>query len=139
MNRGTAFVVEDDPELLQLMKIRLESQGVRVFSTSNGEEAYNLIHEKVPDVVILDVFLPDMDGLTILKRLKAPIDIESGKPNPTKDIPVVMVTGKAPMIENMTRVEGAADFFVKPIDIERLITRVCQLLELAHHGRERKS
>ncbi len=139
MNRGTVFVVEDDTELLQLMKMRLESQGHRVLSTTNGEEAYNLIHDKLPDVVILDIFLPDMDGLTILKRMKAAIDIETGRPNRTKDIPVVMVTGKAPMIENMTRVEGAADFFVKPIDIEKLINRVCQLLELAHHDRERKS
>jgi DNA-binding response OmpR family regulator len=139
MNRGTVFLVEDDTELLQLMKIRLESQGHRICSTSNGEDAYKLIHDELPDVVILDVFLPDMDGLTILKRLKAPIDIETGQPNKTKDIPVIMVTGKAPMIENMTRVEGAADFFVKPFDVEKLISRICQLLELAHHGRGRKS
>ena len=140
MNRGaTIFLVEDDQELLQLMKIRLESLGHHVFSTQNGEEAYGLIHDKLPDLVILDVFLPDMDGLTILKRLKAPIDIETGKSNKTKDIPVIMVTGKAPMIENMTRVEGAADFFVKPFDAEKVVNRVTQLLELAQHGRSRKS
>ena len=139
MNRGTLLIVEDDVELLQLMKIRLESQGYRVLISPNGEEAYDLIHSKLPDVVVLDIFLPDMDGLTILKRLKAPIDIETGKPNRTKDIPVIVITGKAPMIENMTRVEGAADFFVKPIDTEKLINRVCQLLEFAHHDRERKS
>jgi CheY-like chemotaxis protein len=136
MNRGTLLIVEDDVELLQLMKIRLESQGYRVLLSPNGGEAYDLIHSKLPDVVVLDIFLPDMDGLTILKRLKAPIDIETGKPNRTKDIPVIVITGKAPMIENMTRVEGAADFFVKPIDTEKLINRVCQLLELAHHDRE---
>ena len=138
MNRGTLLIVEDDVELSQLMKLRIESQGYRVLSASNGEEAYNLIHDKLPDVVILDVFLPDMDGLTVLKRLKAPIDIETGGPNLTKDIPVIVITGKAPMIENMTRVEGAADFFVKPIDVDKLINRVCQLLELAHHDRGQK-
>ena len=139
MSRGTVFIVEDDSELLQLMKIRIESMGHRVFSTSNGEDAYKLIQDKLPDLIILDVFLPDMDGLTILKRLKAPIDIETGEANKTKDIPVIMVTGKAPMIENMTRVEGASDFFVKPFDVEKLVNRVFQLLELAHHGRSRKS
>jgi CheY-like chemotaxis protein len=139
MNHGTVLIVEDDVELLQLMKIRFESLGLRVLSTSNGDEAYTLTQKQLPDAVILDVFLPDTDGLTILKRLKAPIDIETGQPNRTKDIPIVVVTGKAPMIENMTRIEGAIDFFVKPIDIEKLANRVCQILELTQHERERKS
>ena len=138
MSQGTIVIIEDDAELLQLMKIRLHELGHRIISTSNGDEAYDLVHQKLPDLVILDVFLPDMDGLTILKRLKTPIDIETGRANPTKDIPVIMVTGKAPMIENMTRVEGAADFFVKPIDIERFVARIRQLMEVAHHDRQRK-
>ena len=137
-NQTTVFIVEDDEEFAQLMRMRLEGLGYRVFATTNGDEAYDLIRDKLPDLVILDIFLPDMDGLTILKRLKSAIDIESGKTSLTKDIPVIIITGKAPMIENMTRIEGASDFFVKPVHVERLISRVSQLVELSKHDREAK-
>ncbi len=135
MSQCTVFIVDDDIELTQLLKIRIEASGHRVLSTSNGDEAYNLIRDSNPDIVILDVFLPDTDGLTILKRLKAPIEIETGQPSATKDIPVIVVTGKAPMIENMIRVEGAVDFFVKPFDSQKLIKRIFDLLEIVQHGK----
>ncbi|MBI4368403.1 MAG: response regulator [Candidatus Omnitrophica bacterium] len=138
MSKGTVFVVEDDLELLQLTKLRLETLGCRVLSTSSGEKAVELIQAAVPDLIILDVFLPDVDGLTILKRLKSPIDIETGKPSTTKDIPIIVVTGKAPMIENMTRIEGAADFFVKPVNAEKLTQCVSRLLALTEHDTEQK-
>ena len=129
-NQGTVFVVEDDKEFTALLQLRLELAGHRVLSSTNGEDAYDLIQANHPDVVILDVFLPDMDGLTILKRLKSPIDIATGKPSSTKDIPVLMLTGRAPMIENMARMEGASDFFLKPIEINKLINRVHELVEI---------
>ncbi len=138
MNQGTVFIVEDDEEFIQLLRMRIEAAGHRVFATGNGDEAVSLIQARLPDLVILDVFLPDTDGLTILKRLKSPIDIETGKPSRTKDIPVVVLTGKAPMIENMTRIEGAADFFVKPIDMEKFMKCINQLMEIAQHDKERK-
>ncbi|MBI1977342.1 MAG: response regulator [Candidatus Omnitrophica bacterium] len=136
---ATVFIVEDDIEFSQLLKLRIEASGHRVLMTTEGDQAFNLIQEKLPDLVILDVFLPDTDGLTILKRLKAPIDIETGKPSSTKDIPIIVITGKAPMIENMTRIEGAVDFFVKPVDVEKLVKRICQLVELTEHDRKSKS
>ncbi len=139
MSKGTVFIVEDDSELVELLKIRIESAGYRVLSTSEGDKAIDLVQKEIPDVVILDIFLPDTDGLTILKRLKSPIDIETGEPSKTKDIPVIVLTGQAPMIENMTRVEGAVDFFVKPLDIDKLINRLRSLLEAVHHERETKS
>ena len=139
MSQATVFIVEDDVELAQLMKIRIEAAGHRVLITNGGDEAIDLISAKLPDLVILDVFLPDTDGLTILKRLKAPLNIDTGRPSVTKDIPIIVITGKAPMIENMTRIEGAADFFVKPVDADKLMNRVSQLLELTQHDRKAKS
>lgn len=133
MSKATVFIVDDDFELVQLLKMRIESAGYKVLFTHNGDEAIQSIQTARPDLILLDVFLPDTDGLTILKRLKAPIDIETGKPSPTKDIPVIVMTGKAPMIENITRVEGAADFFLKPVDSHKLIGRVFELLETIHH------
>ncbi len=139
MSKGTVFIVDDDSELVELLKIRIESSGYRVLFTSEGDKAVDLIQKEIPDVVILDIFLPGTDGLTILKRLKSPIDIETGEPSKTKDIPVIVLTGQAPMIENMTRVEGAVDFFIKPLDMDKLINRLFNLLEAVHHERETKS
>lgn len=135
---GTVFVVEDEKEFASLLKLRLEMAGFRVLTSYNGEQAYELIHESRPDVVILDIFLPDMDGLTILKRLRSPIDIETGGPSLTKDIPIVILTGRAPMIENMARVEGVSDFFVKPVEMNKLVDRVTQLVEIRRHHEEPK-
>ena len=139
MNRETILIVEDDEELTELLKIRIEAAGYRVVTSNGNDEPYEVIKQAQPGLVILDVFLPDMDGLTILKRLKSPIDVETGKPALTKDIPVIVITGKAPMIENMTRLEGAADFFVKPVAVERLVRRVHELLETSKHDRKTKS
>ena len=139
MNRPTILIVEDDQEFTHLLKIRLEAKGYRILTTANGDDACELVQTKHPDLVVLDIFLPDMDGLTILKRLKAPVDIETGKPSLTKDIPIIAITGKAPMVENITRVEGASDFFTKPIDMDELAHRINELVEFAHHGRESKT
>lgn len=134
MSQDMVLIAEDDEELIQVMRIRLEAAGHEVVTVSNGEQALSLIQSKLPTLVILDVFLPEMDGLTILKRLKSPFDIASGEPSKTKDIPVIVITGKAPMIENMTRLEGAADFFVKPFDVAKLAERASQLIKLKHVG-----
>jgi DNA-binding response OmpR family regulator len=131
---GTVLLVEDDAEFANILKLRIESAGHKVVVSNNGEEALQLTHTRIPDLIILDVFLPDMDGLTVLKRVKAPVDIETGRTSRVKDIPVIVITGKAPTVENITRVEGAADFFVKPVHIDKLIARVGQLLEPAKHG-----
>jgi len=132
MNQDMVLIAEDDEELVQILKIRLEAAGYEVLTVSDGDQALAMIQGKLPSLVILDVFLPEMDGLTILKRLKSPFDIATGEPSRTKDISVIVITGKAPMIENMTRLEGASDFFVKPFDVAKLVERVSQLIKLRH-------
>jgi two-component system, OmpR family, response regulator len=135
MKQATVLIVEDDDELKELIKIRIEACGHKALIATKGDDALTLAQEIRPHAVILDIFLPDMDGLTVLKRMKAPLDIETGKPSQIKDIPIVVITGKAPMIENMTRVEGAADFFVKPINLEQLAGRINQLVEQSENGK----
>ena len=134
MSRSKIMIVEDDQELADLLKIRIEALGYDPLVAKRGDEALTLAHRERPKITILDIFLPDMDGLTILKRMKAPIDIDTGKSSVTKDIPVIVITGKAPMIENMTRVEGAVDFFVKPIDMGKLEARINQLMKQVKNG-----
>ncbi|OGW81777.1 MAG: hypothetical protein A3G33_05705 [Omnitrophica bacterium RIFCSPLOWO2_12_FULL_44_17] len=129
MKEKTILVIDDDEEFVHLMELRLNSMGFKVIKAESGDDALMMVSEKLPDLVILDIFLSDMDGLTILKRMKAPIDIETGEPSATKDIPVIVITGKAPMVENMTRIEGAVDFFIKPIDTEKFVKCVTQILK----------
>lgn len=137
MSQSTILIVEDDEELLQILKIRIEALGHQTLSTNNGEDALKLAQEKLPDLVILDIFLPDMDGLTLLRRMRAPVDVKTGQPSKTREIPIVVITGKAPMIENMTRIEGASDFFIKPVDLEKLSDRIKQLLAQRRHESRR--
>ena len=126
--KKTVFIIEDDHELVDLLKIRLESLGHKALSCDNGEEALNSVEKIKPDLIILDIFLADMDGLTVLKRSKAEVDIVTGEPSEIKDIPVIVITGKAPMVESMTRLEGAVDFFVKPFDTSKLLERIYEVL-----------
>jgi CheY-like chemotaxis protein len=123
------FVVEDDEEFGDLLRMRFEALGYCVYISRKGDKALTLVTEYKPDLIVLDIFLPDIDGLTILKQLKAPFDIETGEPSPTKDIPVIVITGRAPMVENITRVAGAVDFFVKPIDMKKFMQRITKVLE----------
>jgi DNA-binding response OmpR family regulator len=139
MSQATILIVEDDDELKDLLRIRIESCGYKTELVTKGDLALAKIEELRPHVVVLDIFLPDMDGLTVLKRMKAPIDIETGNASVIKNIPVIVITGKAPMIENMTRVEGAADFFMKPINMDRLTERIEQLVEQVNHDGTTKS
>ena len=135
----TVFIVEDDEEFSDLIKMRLEAAGFRVLNSKGGDKIIELITDAKPDLVVLDVFLPDMDGLTILKRLKAPFDIETGKSSVTREIPVIVITGKAPMIENLTRVSGASDFFIKPISVEKLVNRIRELLKNGGQDKQDKA
>ena len=135
----TIFLVEDDEEFCDLVKMRFESLGYRVLMTGDGDKALTMITEIKPDLVILDIFLPDVDGLTILKRLKAPFDIASGEPSMTQDIPVIVITGKAPMVENLTRIVGASDFFVKPINVDQLVQRTREILAPARENEKQRS
>lgn len=130
------LIVEDDQELASLMKVRFESMGFEVYWSSRGSEALDLLKEKSPDAVVLDVFLPDMDGITILRQAKATIDIETGEPLAQSNTPVIVITGGAFTVEHMSRMEGAADFFVKPLDINRLANRISELLGIGVKGKD---
>ena len=135
----TIFLIEDDEEFRDLVKMRFEAAGHRVLMSKGGDETLDSIAESKPDLIVLDIFLPDVDGLTILKRLKADLDIASGKPSVTKNIPVIVVTGKAPMVESLTRIVGASDFFVKPVHVDQLIKRAQQLLAPARENEKQRS
>jgi PAS domain S-box-containing protein len=104
------LVIDDDPTVHDLIKRFLGRQGFRVISASSGEEGLKLAREQRPDVIVLDVQMPSMDGWTVLQALKADAEL--------KDIPVVVLT----MMDqkNIGYSLGAADYLMKPVDRERM-------------------
>lgn len=114
------LIVDDDIDLSQTLKVRLETTPDCVVSTAqNGEEALRFIQRSVPDLIVMDVLMPKMDGLTTLKAINKLSE---------KKVPVIIITGKAIMTKDAFELEGACDFFVKPVDGIQLAKRVKEIL-----------
>ena len=115
------FVVEDEKDLIELLTYNLEKDGYRVLSEMDGEAALKKIPDKMPDLVLLDLMLPKVDGLTVCKTLKA---------NPkTNHIPVVMLTAKGEESDKIVGLElGADDYVTKPFSVKELLARVRAVL-----------
>ncbi len=116
------LLVEDEPDLNQTVAFNLDSEGYSVESAFNGKDALKLIEEKTPDLILLDLMLPDMSGLEICRILRS-----SKK---TKNIPIMMVTAKGEEIDRIVGFElGADDYIVKPFSIREFMLRVAAMLK----------
>lgn len=112
------LLVEDDEMILEMYKLRLEEEGYEVLTTERGSEALALAQKEKPDIILLDIILPEVDGFTILQDLKA----DAG----TKDIPVMLLTNLGQESDQEKGAEmGAADYFVKaqhtPVEVIKKI------------------
>ncbi len=113
--RGKVLVVDDERAILDSLKGILEDEGYEVMTTLTGEEGLSLIESSDLDVVILDVWLPGEDGVSILKKIK----------NSFPDLPVVMISGHGTISTAVMAVkEGAFDFLEKPLSMERVLITV---------------
>jgi DNA-binding response OmpR family regulator len=115
------LVVDDDPQVLRLMRVNLELEGYDVVSAPDGEEALEAVLAERPDVVVCDVMMPGVDGLTVLRNLRA---------NPkTSKIPFVMVSAKAQRADVKAALDMGADKYItKPFDPQDLLDAVENLL-----------
>ena len=114
------LIVDDDRDLANVLKIRLEKEcQFEVRTVSGGHEALQVVREDPPDMILMDVLMPRIDGLSTLKELK--------RATPKK-IPVIIMTAKATMTKEAFELEGAVDFFVKPVDGKALISRMNEIL-----------
>lgn len=115
------YVVEDDADIREIEVIALRNSGHSVSGFDNGRAFFRRVEEKAPDLAVLDIMLPDMDGYEIVKKLRA---------NPgTKRLPVIMVTAKTTEIDMIKGLEiGADDYIRKPFSVMELITRVKAVL-----------
>jgi len=105
------LIADDQKELVEAMKIRFENDGYEVIEAYNGEECLEKAKKELPDLIIMDVAMPQMDGFEAVREIKGDEVI--------KHIPIFMLTGKDQM-EDIFRMEGVQEYIVKPFDYEAL-------------------
>ncbi len=121
MPKETILVVDDEEDILELVRYNLAKEGYGVSGVTSGEEALKKITATMPDLVILDLMLPGLNGLEVCKTLKA---------NPrTQHIPIVMLTAKGEEADVVTGLElGADDYITKPFSPRLLVARIRAVL-----------
>lgn len=108
------LVVDDDPAILRTLSINLRARGYDVETAGDGRSALQIVEERMPDVVILDLGLPDLDGVAVLKRLRT-----------RAQVPVVVLSARHESDDKVEALdEGADDFVTKPFELEELLARV---------------
>lgn len=117
MNR-TILIIEDEESILDILTYALRKEGFRVHGAATGQEGLRLFDGIAPDVVILDLMLPDMTGFDICKKLTA-----------TSNVPILMLTARDDIVDKVIGLElGADDYMTKPFDVREVIARVKVLL-----------
>jgi DNA-binding response OmpR family regulator len=115
------LVVEDDPAISALLKKALENNAYRVVTAGDGEEALIVCVEERPDVILLDVNLPKLDGFSVAKRLKG---VDS-----LKNIPIIFLTAKDRPTDMIQGIQsGAKHYLTKPFNMDDLLSKVKKLL-----------
>ncbi len=110
-------VIEDEKDLAALLAFQLEKEGYRVMTAHDGKSGYELVSSELPDLVLLDIMLPVVNGIEVCKLLK--------KQKSTQNIPVIMLTSKSEEIDRVIGLEvGADDYVTKPFSVRELLLRV---------------
>lgn len=117
MSRELIFAVEDEVHIQQLIKYNLEANGYRVLTFDSGESLLNECKDTIPDLFILDIMLPGIDGLEVCRQLRQNTRI--------KNVPIIMLTAKSEEFDKVLGLElGADDYITKPFSVRELVARV---------------
>lgn len=121
MAKGRILVVDDEEDLIELVRYNLEQEGFQVKSAFDGESALKIARQELPDLLLIDLMLPGMDGLELCRSLRSD--------NRTASIPVIMLTAKSAESDRIVGLElGADDYVVKPFSPRELAARVKAVL-----------
>jgi two-component system KDP operon response regulator KdpE len=116
--KANILVVDDEPHVLKLVKANLESSGYRVLTAADGEEAIQIVEREMPDLVILDLMLPKMDGYAACSRIRE-----------FSTVPIIMLTARSAQVDLVQGFEvGADDYLTKPFSVTELLMRVQAVL-----------
>lgn len=108
------LTVDDDPAILRTLGINLRARGYEVEVASDGRSALEVVHERMPDIILLDLGLPDLDGIAVLRQLRS-----------FSQVPVIVVSARAESDDKVEALDlGADDYVSKPFDLEELLARV---------------
>lgn len=120
------LIVDDEPDIANLSKVRLTHEGFEVDVAHSGFEALDKVAAEPPDVIVLDVMMPGMDGWEVAARLR---DDES-----TRDIPILMLTALGMAEEDKPGFSNINEYYTKPLDLHELSKRVRRLAETTTRG-----
>lgn len=121
-SQATILVVDDEPDVRTLCRVNLEYEGYKVVEASNGSDAFQRLNERRPDLILLDLMMPQMDGWEVMRRLK---EDES-----TAAIPVILLTARADDDSQLKALdEGVLDYITKPFNPLSLVKFVERILK----------
>ncbi len=125
MTKKRILCIEDHPEMIELIRLILGREGFAVDGAGGGREGLQAMQEKPPDLVLLDLMMPDMDGWEVYRQIKSNAELS--------DIPVIAVTAKAQQIDRILglHIAGMDDFITKPFGPEELVASVQRLLGIS--------
>ena len=117
------LVVDDDASLVSVLRLALTLEGYELVTSHDGEESLKIFASEHPDLIILDVALPGLDGFTVCERIRA-----------VSDVPILMLTGRDQVPDRVAGLEhGADDYLIKPFAVEELLARISALLRRSSH------
>lgn len=122
MSKEKILIVDDEEDVLELLRFNLDKEGYKTETAVSGEEALTVAKSKLPDLIILDLMLPGIDGLEVCKKLKGETK--------TENIPIIMLTAKSEDSDIITGLElGADDYITKPFSPKVLTARIRRILQ----------
>lgn len=120
------LVVDDATNICELLQLYLENEGYVVYTARDGQEAVNMFQNKTPDLVLLDIMLPKMDGWQVCREIRK-----------TSSCPIIMLTAKGETFDKVLGLElGADDYVTKPFDAKEVMARVKAVLRRTNGGKE---
>ncbi|MGM0442398.1 MAG: diguanylate cyclase [Elusimicrobiota bacterium] len=126
MSKAKILIADNEPDILKVLELRLTSAGYNILRAENGKQALKKARKKAPDLILLDIMMPDFNGMEVMSALL--------KDNFTADIPVIFLTAKTSAKSKVNGINmGAYDYVTKPYDAKELISRINSVLQRKNH------
>lgn len=127
MTKQTILIIEDEQDIRELLVYNLQKDGYATLASGDGKDGLDIARSKLPDLILLDLMLPGLDGLSVCKELE--------RRQNTANIPIIMLTAKGEEMDRVVGLElGADDYMVKPFSVRELLLRIRNILK--RHTRE---